>query len=171
MTVSGSKWQIQEMTVSGSNLDLASDSARQYVAMLAHTVSGMLASGNVRNWQCQAISDGIRQQVTVLYSKQYLLLSEFTWESVDSCCDLFWFGDEFDVQWPVTDVGIIAWVCSTNSTDCCTWSADVVTNNQSQRQFIELRGAAPQHQDTWVSLSSSWERELLGCCTAPGVSS
>jgi hypothetical protein len=35
------------MTVSGSNLESASDSARQYVAMSVHTVSGMLASGNV----------------------------------------------------------------------------------------------------------------------------
>jgi hypothetical protein len=59
MTVPGSKWQSQAMTVSGSywdsgvtvscsNLQLASASARQYVAMSAHTVSGMLAGGNVR---------------------------------------------------------------------------------------------------------------------------
>jgi len=172
MTVPGSKWQSQAMTVSGSNLELASDSARHYVAKSAHTVSEMLASGNVSNWQCQALSDGIRQQVTVLYSKQYLLLSEFTWASFDACCDLFWFGDEFDVQWPVTDVGITASVCSgINSTDCCTWSADVVTSNCSQRRFIELCGSAPQQQDTWVSLSSSWELELLGCCTIPWVSS
>jgi hypothetical protein len=123
------------------------------------------------NWQCQAISDGIRQQVMVLYSKQCLLLSEFTWATVDSCCDLFWFGDEFDVQWPVTDLGITAWVCSDkNSTDCRTLSADV-TSNCSQRKFIELCGAAPQQQDTWVSLSSNWEREPLGCYTIPGVSS
>jgi hypothetical protein len=48
MTVPGIKWQSQEMTVSGSNLESASDSAKQYVALSAHTVSEMLASGNVR---------------------------------------------------------------------------------------------------------------------------
>jgi hypothetical protein len=46
VSVSGSKWE--EMTVSGSNSELASDSVRQYIVMPAHTVSRMLASGNVK---------------------------------------------------------------------------------------------------------------------------
>jgi len=49
MTVPGSKWQSQAITVSGSNLELASDSDRHYVAMSAHTVSEILGSGNVSN--------------------------------------------------------------------------------------------------------------------------